>query len=54
MIEIDELVEIWVGVHKEAHDDDLSWWREALANAFARHSRMSEILEDEESGRKSN
>jgi hypothetical protein len=33
MIEIDELVEIWVEAHKEvlaAHaDDDLSWWREA-------------------------
>ena len=34
MIPIDELIEIWVEARKEvlatyAHDDDLSWWREA-------------------------
>ena len=37
MIEIDELIEIWVEAHKEvlatrekmASDLDLSWWREA-------------------------
>jgi hypothetical protein len=34
VIPIDELIEIWIRVHKEvlatyAHDDDLSWWREA-------------------------
>jgi hypothetical protein len=28
MIPIDELIEIWARV-KDAHDDDLSWWREA-------------------------
>jgi hypothetical protein len=38
LIPLDELIEIWVRAHKEAlatsaHDDDqLGWWREALAN----------------------
>jgi hypothetical protein len=37
LISIDELVETWARAHKEAlaacaQDDDLSWWREALAS----------------------
>ena len=34
MIAIDDLIEIWARVHKEAtpaRDSDLSWWREACA-----------------------
>ena len=33
MIDIDRLIEIWVEeARKKALDDDLSWWRGALAN----------------------
>jgi hypothetical protein len=31
VIAIDELVEMWTR-KGAAHDDDLSWWREAMAN----------------------
>ena len=52
MIQIDELIETWVRVHKEAlatcaHDDDLSWWRVALAN-LRPTPEDNAILEDED------
>ena len=53
MIEIDELVEIWIRVHEEARHDDLSWWREAF-QCLRPTPEDSEILEDEESGRQTN
>ena len=60
MIEIDELIEIWIRVHNEcrakyaaiarAADSDLSWWREAC-----QHLRPTPeddaIIEDEEEKR---
>jgi hypothetical protein len=58
MIPIDELVEIWVRVHKEAlakyatyaHDSDLSWWREACQ--YLRPTPEDDkIFEDEEEKR---
>ena len=35
LIPIDELVEMWIRVHKEilaVQDSDFGWWREALAH----------------------
>ena len=52
MIEIDELVEIWVRVHKEAHDDDLSWWREACQ--YLRPPPEDNEILNEESGEQTN
>ena len=55
MIPIDELVEIWVRVHKEvlARDDDLSWWREACKYLHPDAPPLEDnaILEDEEEKR---
>jgi hypothetical protein len=56
MTPIDELIEIWVRAHKEvlatthAHDDDLSWWREALAK-LRPTPEDDAILEAEEENR---
>jgi hypothetical protein len=47
VIPIDELVEIWIKAHKEAHDDDLSWWGPALAN-FRPTAEDDAILDDED------
>jgi hypothetical protein len=47
VIPIDELVEIWARVHE---DDDLGWWREALAN-LRPTAEDNEILEDDEEKR---
>ena len=51
MIPIDELIEIWVRAHKEAHakyahDDDSSWWREAC-QCLRPTAEDNAILEDE-------
>ena len=63
LIPIDELVEIWVRVHKEAlakyatyaQDNDLSWWREACQylHPDAPAPEDNEIL-NEESGEQTN
>jgi hypothetical protein len=49
IIPIDELVEIWVRVHQEAHDDDnLSWWREAC-QCLRPTPEDDQILNDDDS-----
>jgi hypothetical protein len=53
MIPIDELIEIWVRVHKEvlatyAGDDDLSWWSEACQ--CLRPAPEDDAILNEESG----
>lgn len=34
LIPIDEVIEMWVRVHKDlaVQDSDLNWWREAMAH----------------------
>lgn len=48
LIPIDELVETWARAHKEAHDSDLSWWREACA-CLRPTPEDDKILDDDDS-----
>ena len=51
MIPIDELVETWIKAHKEAHDDDLSWWGPALANLRPTDEDNAILEDDQEENR---
>ena len=51
VIPIDELVEIWVRAHKEARDDDLSWWREACQ--YLRPPPEDDAILDDEAEKRS-
>jgi hypothetical protein len=52
MIPIDEVVETWIKARKEAlaacaHDDDLGWWREAMAHLRPTPEDDAPTLDDE-------
>jgi hypothetical protein len=56
LIPLDQLVEIWAKAHEEAlamcaQDDDLGWWREAMAN-LRPTDEHNEILEAEDEDEK--
>jgi hypothetical protein len=52
LIPFDELVEIWVRAHEEVRaacaDDDLGWWREAMANLRPTLDEDATTAEDED------